>query len=204
MNARTLRTLVLWHMGTVAPGSAILYTVAALLLGSGVERMLFPRYGDTWGAVPVTIFSALLGVALASSPAMTRSVHSLLLFSAPLYGRELARGLAVAPCALALTFPLGVLGARLLSGTPGDTLGWNVAPLAAIVASLVALSATLRDGWRAALYRALALGCGLLFATLPFAAPNLRAGLALALAAGLGFLALRAFGETLARYDPIS
>jgi len=40
MNARTLRTLVLWHMGTVAPGSAILYTVAALLVGGGVERLL--------------------------------------------------------------------------------------------------------------------------------------------------------------------
>jgi len=204
MNARTLRTLVLWHMGTVAPGSAILYTVAALLVGGGVERLLFARFGDVWGAVPATILCAFLAATLASSPAMTRSVHSLLLFSAPLYGRELARGLAIAPCALALTFPLGVLGARLLGAAPGDTLGWNLAPLAAIVAGLVALSATLRDGWRAALYRALAAGSGLLFAAVPFAATNVRAGLALALAAGLGFLALRAFGETLARYDPIS
>jgi VIT1/CCC1 family predicted Fe2+/Mn2+ transporter len=74
---------------------------------------------------------------------------------------------------------------------------------AALVATLVALSATFRDGARAWLYVVLATFAGPLVA-LPYVFFGTR-GLALTYALGLvvAFLALRAFGETLARYDPL-
>lgn len=131
-------------------------------------------------------------------------MRSLFLFSAPLYGRELARGLAPAPCLLAALFPLAACAGFALLREAGPA-HWLPALLATVLAALVALSATLRDGWRAALYRGLAFASAVLLTAFYLIAGNgfwaLVAITAIACAAG--FAALRAFGETLARFDPI-
>ena len=128
--------------------------------------------------------------------------HEWLLFAAPLYGRELARALAVAPALMAMSLPLGVLaGASRIAARPLDV--WITVAAAALLPSLVTLSATLRTGRPRWLYLGMATAAG----AIPTAAGILdqsastAAGLVAVLAA-TGYLALRAFAETLARYDP--
>jgi hypothetical protein len=124
-------------------------------------------------------------------------------FSMPLYGRELARALAIEPCLASLAIPIGiVLG--LTAGHHAFSLDTAVTVLVAVLtATIVGLSASLRTGENAALYVALAIAAeALIVAPLAFrpAHPLL---LTLPLAVLLAFAALRAFGETLARYDPL-
>jgi hypothetical protein len=80
--------------------------------------------------------------------------------------------------------------------------GRQLARAHAIVAVLVALSSVFRDGLRAALYVGIAIGA---VATIALSAlvPEHGLEIALTLAVVEGFFALRAFGETLARYDPV-
>jgi hypothetical protein len=76
--------------------------------------------------------------------------------------------------------------------------------LAAFVATLVAMSSAFRDGPSAWLYGVGGALCGIAV-TVPFLA-ELPHGAALTVIASVvaGVFALRAFGETLARYDPIA
>ena len=67
---------------------------------------------------------------------------------------------------------------------------------------LVALSSVFRDGLRAALYVGIAIGAVVTIA-LSALVPEHGLEIALTLAVIEGFFALRAFGETLARYDPV-
>jgi len=124
-------------------------------------------------------------------------------FIAPLYGRQLARAHAVAPAVGALAIPCGYAAGAALRGHPLAPATFVTCVLAALVATLVGLSSTFRDGIRAALYVVLGFGAAAGLA-LPaaFGLPH-ALEIVTVLAFALGFFALRAFGETLARYDPL-
>jgi hypothetical protein len=146
----------------------------------------------------------MLGAALmAVGTARSNDVHDLTLFAAPLYGRQLARALAVPPCIAAAAFPVGTLVAMLGRGEVLPPAALGAALLGAVVAALVGLSGAIRTTqWRWA-YDALAVLAALLVALPVWLGLPHALGLSLCLALALGFFALRAFGETLARYDPI-
>ena len=128
-------------------------------------------------------------------------------FAAPLYGRQLARAHALVALAGASIFPFGAMLDWAVRGTLAFELGPRgfAVPLlcACAVAALVALSATLRKGAAQMSYALLAIGAGTV--TLSPALAHLDDGplASFLLASALGFFALRVFGETLARYDPI-
>jgi hypothetical protein len=123
-------------------------------------------------------------------------------FAMPLYGRQLARALAVAPCLDSLAVPLGILGGLALAGRPLGAAANLTLIAAALAATLVALSARLRTGRNAMLYLSLAIAseAGIVA---PLFLRQPKPLLSLILAALIAFTALRAFGETLARYDPL-
>jgi hypothetical protein len=187
-----------------------------------VRRHIDRRYAVDWalqflivGAISF-VFGGLFGdpleifgvVGFAAAGSVIDKQHRKLLrrltfFSAPLYGRQLARAHAIAPAGAALSIPLAYLAGAALHGRPLPAPLSLALVLAALVAATVALSSAFREGYRAALYVGLA-GAAALTLGLPF---ELRLHAALPLSAGLalveGFFALRAFGETLARYDPL-
>jgi hypothetical protein len=124
-------------------------------------------------------------------------------FAMPLYGRQLARAHAIAPVVSALSIPFGyVVGSTIRGATP-PAITIVALVLATIVAALVSLSSVFRDGIRAVLYVVLGLGAAATIAFPLVAFPAHALPIACAIAIVEGFLALRAFGETLARYDPV-
>lgn len=163
--------------------------------------------GLAYAFVPLFGRSALAAIAtLAAASALegtqARSLRRLTFFTVPLYGRQLARAHAVAPALLGLSLPLGYAAGAALRGAPIDGGRFVAAALVALVTTLVALSAAFRDGRARALYAVLALGAGLVVALTDRPHhPLFFATFGLATLAG--FFALRAFGETLARYDPL-
>ncbi len=150
------------------------------------------------------LFAAvLLPLAAASESQHAEALRGASFFAMPLFGRQLARALAVAPALTALAAPLGFLCGFTLRHGPLRSELWIVALCANVVGALVALGAVFRDGALAWLYYALTVAAGAAIVA-PFIVP-LPASLAVSLlvAAILGFVALRGFGETLARYDPL-
>lgn len=171
----------------------------------GAIAFFFARLLTAWWT-PLAVASAL-GAAMAGERSLARSLRRLTFFAMPLYGRQLARAHAVAPSLMALSVPLGYAAGAAQRGAPLSPALLLATVLAALVATLVSLSSVFRDGARAALYVALAATLGAAVTVAPFALEDsvARASeLAIALAAIAGFFALRAFGETLARYDPIA
>lgn len=152
--------------------------------------------------IPLAIASTL-AAASAAERSHAESLRRLTFFAMPLYGRQLARAHAIAPSLLALAIPAGYA-----FGSVARVHAFPVELLAAmfgtaLVSTLVALSAIFRDGIRAALYVVLAAAAGVAV-MLPWVL-HAEHGftLAAALAAIVSFFAIRAFGETLARYDPL-
>jgi hypothetical protein len=178
---------------------AIDWAMQFLLVGA-ISFVFGRLFGD-----PLEIFG-VVGFAAAASvidKQHRRLLRRLTFFSAPLFGRQLARAHAIAPACAALSVPLAYVSGAALAGRPLPA-GLAVAlTAAALVAATIALSSAFREGYRAALYVVLA-GLAALSLALPFEfhAPRPLA-LCAALALAEGFLALRAFGETLARYDPL-
>ncbi len=163
----------------------------------GLAYVFIPRFAsNALGAI------AVLAATTASQGTQTRSLRRLTFFTVPLYGRQLARAHAVAPSLLALSLPLGYAAGAALRGYAPDPQRFVTAVLVALIATLVALSATFRDGRDRALYAGLALGAGLSIAV-SYTPEHAWFPVTVALAVGEGFIALRAFGETLARYDPL-
>lgn len=162
------------------------------------------------GLLLVVTVAVLLAASVGFARRQADELTSLRYFAAPLYGRELARAHAILPCAYALAFPLGMacgLGfsalVTRLSGPPSAVALLASLALGQPVAALVALSACLRGGRDRVLYVGLAIAAGAAIELVgTFGGPIAFAGDALA-ASVIGFVALRAFGETLARYDPI-
>ena len=121
---------------------------------------------------------------------------------APLFGRELARAKALVPCVAALVATLLYRVAQLRARLADAPLTLLIALAAVVAATLTALSATMRAAdTRAATY-SLSLrhgGRGLR------ACDTRRARMLaeFAFCAIVAFFALRQYGETLARYDPV-
>jgi hypothetical protein len=128
-------------------------------------------------------------------------VADLMYFAAPLYGRQLARAHALTAALGALVPPSAFFAVEALRGAPWSAADSLATLCAAVVAALIGLSVTLRRGLHAVAYVVVSLAGGAVVVTL--FAYGLPAYVWFAVAALIGFLALRAFGETLARYDPI-
>lgn len=145
------------------------------------------------------IFTGLIGISTALVQRRCNRFRELELceLAAPLYGRELARATALVPC---IVVSASVIGYWIVSAvfSPPPYLFAAVSLAAGNAVVLIALGATLRDGVARALYVAMACAA----AGLAFAARDLP-GAALLGAGIIGFIALRQYGEALARYDPI-
>jgi hypothetical protein len=181
----------------------LLESVAALAAACGAF-LWFPGSAMLLGTV------GIVAVAFASvGRNNVAELRNLRYFSAPLYGREVARALAIAPCANVIVFTF--IAASLLAiviGTshalPSDAWPRLAAfVLAQLVAVLVALSGCLRDGGERWLYVGLATIAGVAIEVVGAAGTLIALSVATFAAAAIGFVALRALGETLARYDPL-
>lgn len=118
--------------------------------------------------------------------------------SAPLFGRELARATALVPCIIA-TAALAAFWLVAAFYAPANTAGIAVSAICAYAATLTAMCATVRTGFARLLYVVLA--CGISAAG--FVLMQVSVLLPLAFCALAGFIALRQYGEALARYDPV-
>lgn len=118
--------------------------------------------------------------------------------SAPLYGRELARATALVPCIIVTT---AVAAYWIVTESFGHR---GAAPIALSLlavndATLAALCATVRTG--SGKLAPLATACAL--AAAAFALRQTPTALAMGVFLIAGFIALRQYGEALARYDPV-
>jgi hypothetical protein len=171
----------------------VLYACAAALL----VGLLQPREA----AGPV-MFCSFVGILMALAQSPGRYPHlDRCEQSAPLFGRELARAKALVPCIAAALTTMAYAAAAFVGGAPSALLTFAIAFGAVIATTLIALSATLRLGSSRALYVLLAALAGALAYALAVVAHSLPAELGFCAVAS--FLALRQYGEALARYDPI-
>jgi hypothetical protein len=154
------------------------------------------------GAAGPVFFGSLLGIALALSQGPGRYPHlDRCEQSAPLFGRELARAKALIPCIAAGVAVLVYACAQLLRASPDVSTTLPIALGAVVASTLTAMSATVREGVPRALYVLLAAATS--FAAYALAVWGHSVPGALAFCAIVSFLALRQYGEALARYDPI-
>jgi hypothetical protein len=154
------------------------------------------------GLAGPVLFCSLLGIVIALVQGPGRFPHlDLCEQSAPLFGRELARAKALVPCIVATAAVVAYAFAAEAAGSR-DLAFTLLATFAAVIpTTLTALSATLRSGQPQRFY--IALACAVSAAA--FAIVSVGHSLAgeLAFAALVSFLALRQYGEALARYDPV-
>jgi hypothetical protein len=123
--------------------------------------------------------------------------------SAPLFGRELARAKALAPLISATIATFVYWVAQFASGfvAPASFLVLSLACV--LAATLVAMNATTRTGANRALYVALA-GVTVVAAYLITKSGGaIGAATELLFCLLVGFIALRQYGESLARYEPL-
>ena len=145
---------------------------------------------------------SLLAVAIALDQTPGRHPHvNRCEQSAPLFGRELARAKAVVPCVAGLLATIAYSGVQIARGSPDAAATLIVVSPAVVACALVALSATVRRGWTRALYVLLACltsaGAYELGVVERLILPEF------AFCAVVAFAALRQYGETLARWDPL-
>jgi hypothetical protein len=172
-------------------------TVAYAFVAAVVVAFVQPS-----GLAAPLFFCGLLGVAVALTQGPGRHRHlDLCEESAPLYGRELARAKALAPVAVAMLVSLAYWGSQWLAGFPAPPLSFALALAAVIACTMVALSATLRAGSARLLYLALACATAAIAFTLAFYAHSAIAEVLFC--ALVALVALRQYGESLARYDPV-
>lgn len=175
-----------------------------LVLGAAACALLayLQRYDDASARLAgCLVFGTLIGVAVALLQRGAGRFRELELCeqSAPLFGRELARATAVVPCII-VTFALSAYW--LVSAAYARPQAFAIALTACAVyaGTLVALCAGVRTGAARVLYIAMACGVPAIAFALVITVPAL---LPLALCAVIGFVALRQYGEALARYDPL-
>lgn len=154
------------------------------------------------GAIGPVLFCSLLGIAVALAQSPGRSPHlDRCEQSAPLFGRELARAKALAPCIAAAFAAIAYCTATIARGSLDAPLTLVITLGAVAAGTLVSLSATTREGWSRILYVLLAAGASAVAYVLAVVAHQLLAELAFC--ALVAFVAVRQYGESLARYDPI-
>ena len=131
--------------------------------------------------------------------------------SAPLFGRELARAKALAPVFAATLSTLVYWGAQFLSGFAAPPAFFILALACVIASTLVAMNATTCTGVRRLVPIVLAAATiAIAYVLAVYAdAYSTKSGDAVGVATELifcalaGFIALRQYGESLARYDPL-
>jgi hypothetical protein len=147
------------------------------------------------------VFGTLVGVAVALLQRGAGRFRELELCeqSAPLYGRELARATALVP-SIIVTLALAAywLVSSIYVRPELSTIA--VTAFAVYAGTLVALCAGVRSGAPRIVYLIMACAVPALAFALTLASAAL---LPLAMCALIGFIALRQYGEALARYDPI-
>lgn len=159
------------------------------------------RYDDAAAQLAgVLVFGTLTGIAISLLQRAAGRYRELELCeqSAPLYGRELARATALVPC---IVVTAGVAAYWIVASiyTHVPALSVLLAAFASIAATLVAMCAVVRTGFSRLLYVVMA--CSISAAA--FLLTRWPLEFALLFCTGAGFIALRQYGEALARYDPI-
>ncbi|MGA8533106.1 MAG: hypothetical protein WB615_03230, partial [Candidatus Tumulicola sp.] len=155
------------------------------------------------GLAGPVFFSSLLGILIALVQGPGRYPHlDLCEQSAPLFGRQLARAKALVPCVVATLATLAYVTAAALAGLRGIPAAFLIAVAAVIPATLTALSATIRTGPARLLYVVLACAVSGVAFTLAVFVGSVPAEVGFA--ALVSFMALRQYGEALARYDPVA
>jgi len=146
------------------------------------------------------VFATLLGIAISLLQRGTGRLRQLELCeqAAPLYGRELARATALVPC---IIVSAGLCAYWIVASV---YMRPNVGAIAltmcaSYTATLIAMSATVRTGIARLVYVALA--CSV--SAIAFALTTRPIALPLIFCIATGFIALRQYGESLARYDPV-
>jgi len=173
--------------------SSLIAIGARILLG-----VLLASY-DLEVVAPILVYAYCILAATAAG--LEIRVRDLTYFTAPLYGRQLARAHALTATCVAVAAPLTIVCVAFVRHAAWPWPNVVATFASAIVVALVALSGTLRQGAAAAGYAALSLAAGGFIVMLAQSGVPVYGWFSLA--ALLGFLALRAFGETLARYDPL-
>lgn len=172
-------------------------TIALACAAAAIAGFLQPH--DLAGAF---FFGSSIGTIVALVQTAGRFPHlDLGEWSAPLFGRELARAKALVPCIAAMLATAAYCAAAEAAGMRDLPRVFIGAFAAVIATTLTAMCATIRAGTARLLYVALAAGaCGGAYALL-VAGRSLPGEFAFC--ALVSFLALRQYGEALARYDPL-
>lgn len=147
-------------------------------------------------------FGSLIGITIALVQTAGRFPHlDLCERSAPLFGRELARAKALVPCIVATLATAAYCAAAEAAGMRDLARVFTGAFAATIASTLTAMCATVRSGPARLLYVALAAAACTCAYVLLAAGGSLPGELAFS--ALVSFLALRQYGEALARFDPV-
>lgn len=156
------------------------------------------------GLAGPVFFCSVLGIIVALVQSPGRFPHlDLCEQGAPLFGRQLARARALVPCAIVIPAALAYLAAATaFAGLTAIPFTVAVTIAAAVTSTLIALCATIRAGPAQLLYVAMAGAASGVAFTLAAVAHSLWG--ALAFCALASFLAVRQYGEALARYDPVN
>lgn len=172
------------------------------MLFSSCAAAFVAGIGQPHGVAAPLFLCSVLGVAmaLAQSPGINPHLDRCEQ-DAPLFGRELARAKALVPCVAALLAVLGFAGGQALRDVAAVPFTTPAALAAVLAATLTALSATIRRGATRAFYVVLAVATTCVAYALVVGAHSLLAELTFCGIAS--FVAVRQYGEALARYDPI-
>lgn len=220
MTSRTLAAIVSSRLHGERRTTAFACVTAAIvgfIQPHGVSAIADPLTADVatrsvWLAGPV-FFCSAFGIALALVQGPGRHAYlDIAERSAPLFGRELARAKALAPAIAATVAALVYWFAQFLSGFAAPPTFFILALASVLASTLVALNATLRSRGRRLLYVALAFATSAIAYILAVYADSItvRSGDAVGVATELifcavaGFIALRQYGEALARSDAVS
>ncbi len=219
MTLRALRAVVGARL-RVERRSLVFACTGAAIVGfvqpHGITPITDPVTADiatrsVWLAGPM-FFCSTIGIAIALLQGPGR--HAFLDTterSAPLFGRELARAKALAPVVSATLATLVYWAAQFLSGFAAPPTFFLLAIACVLASTLVALNATVTSG----IARVVALACAGATVVVAYVlavyadAYSTKSGDAvgvateLAVCAIIGFVALRQYGELLARYDPL-
>lgn len=209
MRARPMFAIVFARLH--AERRAIGYTIATAVIAGfvaphGIEARTDPHYASLairsiWLAGPMLFCSALGMISALLQVAGRDPDLDLCELGAPIFGRELARARALTPCIIATLATFSYWGAQWARGFAAPPSYFILAWVTVLAATLVTLSATVRSGPSRWLYVGIAASVTSLCYGLAVYANALAFGMILALAAG--FIALRQYGETLARFDPL-
>ena len=179
---------------------AALLVIASAIGGAGIQLM---EPATTRIAAHALLISLVaIAIAYANGAATRNDPFAAVEEAAPLFGRQRARANAIVPAAILMV----CAGAQFLlsSFTP-----FVIDAAAALTALPIALSVPMRSRWNGLLYAVFAMAAALLCAAFGSAVGNSTQSdvaaimASIAVAAMIGFLTLRQYGETLARYDPL-